>query len=374
MRRFAILLLPLLLSFMLIVLVPTNVSAVGTHSTTVTGTTPAGTSNGQFIYVNCTVLAGETITYSFGPNNYYYQVWVRYPDGSMDLLKGDIRSTQAGTSGSYTGIATTHTAQNCGGSLNASYTTQTGQYRFFLRDLDGWVYPTPGVPYTITYTSPNSGSDARVMNVINSAPYSYTLADFNDTYHGLLEVGAGSSIDGLQVSYFLPDLAGTVVWRTNVSYYDGTTLLHTYQYPQSSNQSSYYQMTIGLYINAGAGSPDWKDHIDITTASAHIYYLNADFMAYDSSTGEYVNGYHVTITVREAIATPAQVNWIMGIIWMLIMFFPAWILNWVFPRYGLILGLALMSIVLGFTYPNAMWVSFLSFLVLGSMLFTMRSD
>jgi hypothetical protein len=345
----------LFLALLLCSFVVPNASAVTTHSTNIVGTTPPG-NHDQYRYINATVPNGATVTYSFGPNNYYYSVGYKDIWNTNLILKNDIRSHTPGDH------------KYCNGTFVAN--NGTGMYRFWVYNMDSITLPTPGVPYLISYTSPDSGSVVRLVNVQNSVPYVYDLNYANDTYYGHFYTSPGSSVDGIQASFFLPDLTGTVKWRSNVSYYDGASLLHTYAFPQV-NSSGFCEMTIGTYADAG---PIWKAKVDVTTASNRIYYFNADFMAYNATTGTYVTGYHVTITIREQTPITAQVNWINGILWMMIMFLPAWLLNWVFPRYGLILGLALMSIVLGFTQSDAMWVSFLSFLVLGSMLFTMRGD
>jgi hypothetical protein len=361
MRRFALLLsLVFLLSLCLIAL-PTDVSAVGTHSASIITTIPALPAGGWY-YVNATIPENTAVTVTFhAVGNSMYTIGYKDPYNAQTIVKNDIRITGPAGIGYGTG----------GGWANASFITNaTGGlgWRFFAHNI-GWWTGGSACYVTISYASLNSGQVCRLVNVQTTIPYLYELYYANDTYHGAYYVGAGSSLDGLQYSIFLPNLGG-VNWRSNVSYYDGTTLLHQYQYPQYT-VSGYGQMTVGVYANPAA---TWLTQSGVITASNHIYYFNVDVMGYNRSTGALAGQYHVTLTIREPAPITAQVNWVTGIMWIAIIFIPGWLIDFVFPRYGLMLGVLLMAIVLGFTQANAIWVSFISFLVVGSMLFTMRSD
>jgi hypothetical protein len=113
---------------------------------------------------------------------------------------------------------------------------------------------------------------------------------------------------------------------------------------------------------------------NLTVQSGHYYFVNMQFTAYDNVTGAVLAQYRLSVAVHEVPATTPTADWIGGIIWMTFFFTPVWILNFVLPRYGMVFGVILMSVVLTIAMPSFLWAAFMAILAAGTMAFTMRSD
>lgn len=114
--------------------------------------------------------------------------------------------------------------------------------------------------------------------------------------------------------------------------------------------------------------------LNFTVQSGHYYFVNMQFTAYDNVTGAVLAQYRLSVAVHEVPATTPTNDWIGGIIWMTFFFTPVWILNFVLPRYGMVFGVILMSVVLTIAMPSFLWAAFMAILAAGTMAFTMRSD
>jgi len=92
----------------------------------------------------------------------------------------------------------------------------------------------------------------------------------------------------------------------------------------------------------------------------------------DNSTGAILaSGYSSVAVTPPAGSTGATTDWIYGIIMVLVIFAPAWVLNMFIPRYGLILGLVVMAIAIGLSDPAFLWVTFVMVIGCGIMVYSM---
>ena len=263
------------------------------------------------------------------------------------------------------------------GSVTPNY---TGLAQFRFRDEgDFWTgtpYNESGsiVTYDFYYASPDSGNTMSLVNTVQVIPFTSTLAYYNDTSQAIFYTDAGTSIDGFMSTWVLPDESQEVNWAASWSLYDGSSYQKGSSYANVT-VDGYGSMSVGMYMTVGTVAPNWHEQLSLTTAIGHVYYVNVNIFAYNSTTGAYVDHLSFTLVIREAHASTANTSdWIMGIVWMLIIFIPPWLLNWIFPRYGLFIGLSLMMGVLAFTQPGGIWVSFVGFVTIGCMALTMRGD
>lgn len=212
-------------------------------------------------------------------------------------------------------------------------------------------------------------------NLVNhEMPTWVALANGTFSASGTFVTAAGTSFYGLQGDCVMYG-AGEHIWVAEWSIYDGTSKVgnwtHNYGVFDGNAAANNYGVNIG-----GSLPHAWTlaSGAHVTTVAGHTYYLSMNMLGYDNGTGVLSHTYQISIVVREAFAAPAAINWVNGIMWTLIVFTPAWLLNFVMPRFGLILGLGLMMGVVAITQPTGLWVAFMSFLTLGATVFTMRSD
>lgn len=218
------------------------------------------------------------------------------------------------------------------------------------------------------------------VSVVEHANGSYATATpepiliANYTTSSTFVTAAGTHCYGLAGSVTVVSSVNTT-WTVFYGIYDGTSLMH-------SNSLVIPNVTPGsLLVPIGVqylGSPgNWVINAStahyFATAAGHTYYLTADAVGTDAN-GAVVGTYQISVVMREAFAAPATINWLDSVIWIFIIFTPAWLLNLVFPRYGVILGLGAMMGVVAITEPTGLWVAFLGIVVIGATAFTMRSD
>lgn len=117
----------------------------------------------------------------------------------------------------------------------------------------------------------------------------------------------------------------------------------------------------------------------LTTVTGHVYYANMDLYGYSAS-GVLLAQKHITITIREPVATPQQFNWLGGIVWLFIFFCVPMLMNFSWPKWGGLMGMVLMGIALGMTATTAdlglgassstpfLWVSAIIILSVGAII------
>lgn len=327
-----------------------NVQATATHTVNISGSMQVPYH--QYVNINLTVESGVTVHFNLTANH-ATDVWYKPLNYDTVLIKDSFTTLYQGTFvANYTGLHQLRFWTGAWG-MNPAYAV---------------------VNYSIYYSASNTGNTFDLVTVNGLAPYTSIIAQFPGTTAGTYYCVAGTQIDGFISTWTLPPEGQEVNWSATWTLYDGSDY-RAGGVNANLLADGYSSTNVGMYMTVGYGSPTWHQRFTLTTAIGHTYYLNVDIIARNSTTGAYVAHLGTTLMITES--TPfvsGASDWINGIIWVMIFFIPAWLLNWVMPRYGLLMGMTLMSMVLGFTQTGGVWVSFVAFITIGTMLVTMRSD
>jgi hypothetical protein len=204
------------------------------------------------------------------------------------------------------------------------------------------VYDTLAPTFNVTYTTP--------------APY-YPEADVSENFTGdMLGVACA-------VSLYRSDYNATHPKCELTIYQDGSAPGDIIYQANGTANPSIFATTVEI-------SFVWAD-VNQTLDTGHEYYLLFETNGTLSGV-PYIE--QTTLTFREHPADPAAVNWMMGIIYMLLLFAPAWILNWFLPKLGLMIGLMLMSIILFLGDSDFIMVTAITVMAIGGMFYSMRGD
>jgi len=357
MRRYRALLavsLPALLSLCLLFsLAPAAMATPTTHVITFSQEiiVPHGTHTPLY---NFTVDAGTTVTWSASKVGGYDtgDIYLSWPGNSTVP-----RVLQQGWSGTKTY------------SFTAPY---AGDVRVFF--YYGGLGGSSHVQFTLSYTAPYE-------KLISS------LGDYGSTFRQTnnvtataetLVVAAGGLIDCVDFTWFIHQ-TGVSYWHGNWTLYDGASILQqSARVVNVSTSGGYAQFYMGTYwhYTTDPNVASLAERVNQHTQAGHIYYLNGDAYGYDAS--NHVVAYrHSTITIRESVPAPPAQDWIGGVIWIMIFFIPVWMFNYMLPKFGLVLGFGLMSVVFGLfvtSPPGALWFALFAFLTTGSMALGMRGD
>jgi hypothetical protein len=173
--------------------------------------------------------------------------------------------------------------------------------------------------------------------------------------------GAHSSMNGMTASLLV--LANeTCSLLTDIVVMDGTTNISYF-----SNTSSVTPGVQTIVIGDVQGA-----NLGIVTVTGHIYYITIGYRYLDAN-GTVVDVGHFSVMVCEIPVPSVYYNWINGIIYLVGMFGPAVLLGRVVPKYGVYIGIIMMSIVIVILVPNFIGVTFVT-LIIGGMLLYLGRD
>lgn len=244
-------------------------------------------------------------------------------------------------------------------------TAENGHYYWWLMRMDkneGFMLTVTQTIYIyLNITCGQEGIRLYTADDQNFSPWQYVELQ-NWTYtpnYAVYETGVGTKLSKIEAT--IPATNGDHYYEWQTAVYDDLT-----QVAVLSDEVTYHYTTGTHFITAL-----WVDNM--TTDSGHTYYFRLTIWD-NKSTGASNAAYQYSLTVSEPYITPAPIKWVDGLIWILIMFLAPILINFVFPKYGLILGLILMSVVIGFAYANGAYLTVVTIVTCGAMLFTLRGD
>lgn len=172
---------------------------------------------------------------------------------------------------------------------------------------------------------------------------------------------AHSSMNGMTASLLVLAMENCTLY-SNIVVMDGSTNI------------SYFNDT--LYVTPGVQTVIIGDvqaaGLGEITVAGHIYYVTIGYSYYDAN-GTLVDSGHYSVMVQETPVPSVYYNWINGIIFLIGMFGPAVLLGRVVPKYGVYIGIIMMSIVIVILVPNFIGVTFVT-LIIGGMLLYLGRD
>jgi len=140
----------------------------------------------------------------------------------------------------------------------------------------------------------------------------------------------------------------------------------------SQNTSTYLSSgTYSFDVGADVGNYAWG-YPSYSSQGNDPVSIAIKITIYDNSTYAVLAYGFFQVSIEPTSTLSAnQSNWIYGIILILVMFAPAWVLNMFIPRYGLIVGLAVMAIAIGLSDPTFLWVTFVMVIGCAVMVYSM---
>jgi hypothetical protein len=180
---------------------------------------------------------------------------------------------------------------------------------------------------------------------------------------------------------FKPGYSQVVTMKLQLEIYDVTQgennkLTYLYVWPMQvsdGNASHVYQfangnVSLAQYETDGTGYTN--EFINQNLEAGHKYYLVYDMRIADMNGTPLPTTTFSGVVTTILVITSNQQSWINGLIWIMILFTPVWLLNWFFPRYGFLLGMAIMAIMLGITESGFYYVSIIILATIGLMSYT----
>jgi hypothetical protein len=281
--------------------------------------------------------------------HYYYNMTADQTGGTWAW--NNVTSWLTLSGNSLHGTAPGGTLTNLNYAVKVTYTNSNGTaYQNYTLN-NAWANKPSG-------PAPTSGDSyfGHVALYTPSGGNNTVLVDWTGNGPGFLLTPAGTIISDAYVTFF-PQRADNVSLHIEIRIYDNTTLIYNMRflaYVTNGTMDYGYQWFTG----AADGYDGIVHHIDLTTQAGHYYYFQVDAVM-QNGTG-LVPTHSFTGTVTASIPGNSQTNWVKGIFWMLILFAPAWVVNWFFPRYGLVIGLCLMAVLISMANPSFIWVAILT--------------
>jgi hypothetical protein len=180
---------------------------------------------------------------------------------------------------------------------------------------------------------------------------------------------------------FKPGYSQVVTMKLQLEIYDVTQgennkLTYLYVWPMQvsdGNASHVYRfangnVSLAQYETNGTGYTN--EFINQKLEAGHKYYLVYDMRIADMNGTPLPTTTFSGVVTTNLVITSNQQSWINGLIWIMILFTPVWLLNWFFPRYGFLLGMAIMAIMLGITESGFYYVSIIILATIGLMSYT----
>jgi hypothetical protein len=215
----------------------------------------------------------------------------------------------------------------------------------------------------------------KISNPNGTAYQNYSLLTGAFVPHfGIVEILSANGTHGVNALVTWPGNTNGVL-----SSPDGTSIQDLYCtfYPETTNarmsldlkiwanNSLSYQHTFFPVITNGTTNTAYAfstmnltSHIGITTNAGVPYYILLT-MNMTNNTGMPIPSAQFSGSISSSANNTPQQNWIASIIWILLLFTVPWLMNWFIPRYGMMIGLILMAIVLGMSNSSFLVVSML---------------
>lgn len=122
-----------------------------------------------------------------------------------------------------------------------------------------------------------------------------------------------------------------------------------------------FSLFILSFISIGATATEW---VEIQNFEGYVQ--NNQNAPTNFTQVQYFNG-QMNYEAEE-IFIPSSIDLVSAMIWLMIIWIPSLLLNYLFPGYGMISGLVLMTCLMAFMFNDFMIVTFITF-VTGAILF-----
>lgn len=223
---------------------------------------------------------------------------------------------------------------------------------------------------------PNQWTDVELLKLGFPTPYpgESFIAWKNVEYGRIQEQTLPFSVSSTS-AIFKPGYSEYVRMDLKLEVYDNDTLVYLYDWPMQISDNdpnhvySFANGNVTKALDESNGTGYTNEFINLNLEFGHTYYFVYDMRVTDMA------GVPLPTTTFTGVITTSspmtnQQSWINGLIWILILFTPVWIMNWFFPRYGFLLGMALMAILLGISNPGFYYVSIIILASIGLMSYT----
>ena len=237
-------------------------------------------------------------------------------------------------------------------------TAPSGNYsvKLTLHNANGTAWQN----FSVNSVAPNPHFVVVDVFTLRPGDQNYSvLVSWTGTSFGQMLTPAGTTIDQLYFE-FQPTYPYSVIMQTSVRIFDNTTQIYLRNFDPvvtNGNPASIYHFYTGQGTLNSPAIP-----VGITTQAGHFYYIQIATKIANDTQPLPTQGFSGTITT--SIPASVQQNWISGILWILILFTGPWIMNWFFPRYGFLVGMVLMAVLLSISTPSFIYVGLIIVMVI----------
>jgi hypothetical protein len=167
---------------------------------------------------------------------------------------------------------------------------------------------------------------------------------------------------------FYPGITGVRTLAFYLNVYDNDTLIYRSENPHTYNSDG--NPAHGVWYNETFTVNGQV--FTINPQPGHTYYYL--FMVYilDPATLQTVGASEFPLVITDKPVQSNQMGWIIGLIWIMILFTMPWLVNWFFPRYGFMLGMVMMAILLGITESGFLMVTLVIVITVAVMAFVIQ--
>jgi hypothetical protein len=220
---------------------------------------------------------------------------------------------------------------------------------------------------TLTLSEPTPTSDTAALQYTKAytlggnLPYSTTVFSPSPAY-GTIIFTAGDSLWGFNVTV-LVGCNENVMLTVDIILYDGTVIVENAHFVDN--------LTSGYSMVANGDGPPTNVNGAFPLQAGHTYTALFVYKLYDGNATVVSQGQY-SVAMHEVVPAPFYYNWMLGIIYAVGLFGPSVLLGRYVPRYGVMIGIATMSIVIALLVPTFIPITFISIVIVGVMLFIGR--